>query len=673
LEDYVMDLYLDTTPPPVEKVAAEAKLSDSADSWPREVLKELLHQHPYLGSYEINPVMQRVDGEQGYGTGFFLVHNRSEQPVLGGGTKAQVASQGVKFTRIPIIIRSTKLQPLDIFLTPQGDTQPLTDERVRASLFRPQVFDSIKKSPGDAPMAEQLYPPTSRQHAMTGGQVIDANMTSQTKTSSVKPKFLMQAIKETISSADILAVSGELQKNAHLARSLASNKAAKPFLQFLGGLEPASATEVEKTAVASVMPDVIQIERDGERYIYKEAASSEFDPEVAESDRHTLAEQAGEDLVAAVDRTGAATISTNPVVHNNLEDEEISPIDYFGQYKVKTKDGREIMGWVFPTVLDFDGTELPWKIFSNGSQANVQAEMVGSFAGKSTNVIQGKPEGYGFFFHVTSTGSVIALHPVEIQGRSGDGYMAESMMGDPITITFNSDVRAPTRIGEGAVVLPSTMRWSPLGKERVQLIDNAADFLKTSMVKGASSQVRIISDKMTWSFSGPPIEKVAHRWREQLHAGDAMFVACSLGLHPDFATNTLVKAAQEGSVMVHGCRPLGTRKEKLATAREEVLELMRLIPRGGHLLKEAAALEDVTTVDRVLSLGFLNPENVQTFIHWLPDLEESLSKLAGILLAVRLGLEDLPEDTVKSAMERLDEVVSGLKKLVFRQKKSPTA
>jgi hypothetical protein len=44
-----------------------------------------------------------------------------------------------------------------------------------------------------------------------------------------------------------------------------------------------------------------------------------------------------------------------------------------------------------------------------------------------------------------------------------------------------------------------------------------------------------------------------------------------------------------------------------------------------------------------------------------------VKKLAALLLASRLGLEDIPESAAKSAMVRVDEVVSGLKKLVFRR------
>ncbi len=662
------DLYLDTSPPPVEKLASETQLSDTADSWPREALKALLEQHPYIGTYETNPVMQKTDGEQGYATGYFQVHNSSATTLMGPGTKAQMAAQGVRFLRIPIIIKSGKLQPFDVFIDAKGNPFPLTDERIRSALFRPQVFDAARTSSGDTGMGGQLYPPTSRQHAMTGGQVVDA---SQTKLSSVKPQFLLEHIAGSINAGDIARLERMLEKDAQLSRALVHNEVALPFLQFIGSIEPVTAHDVEKVASASIPPTVLQIERDGERYLLKMANDEMFEPEVDAIDRHDAVSLAGEDVVAAADEAGAATISTNPVVHEALEDEEIALVKQFGQYRVKTRDGKEIMGWVFPTVLDYDGESMPFMIFTNGSASAVQPEIVGSFAGRDTNIIKGKPEGYGFFYRVTSTGGVIAFQPTEIRtvmsDEDGVAFMAETMMGEPIKLRLNKAVKAPTMVGDTECAMPADVQWAPLGKEVTPLIENAADFVKTASARRAGSVVQIISDKSTWSFRGRPIEKVAHRWREGLGAGDALFMTCCLGLDPQHGINTLIKAARAGSVSVDGCRPIRPFAEKVAAAREESRKLFEGLSPRPLLLKEAAALEDVTTVDKVLSLGFLNPENVQTFVGWLPELEEALSRLAGLLIAVRLGLEDVPENSVKSAMERLNEVVTGLKKLVFRQ------
>jgi len=662
------DLYLDTTPPVVEKLASETRLSETADTWPREALKALMEQHPYVGTYETNPVMQKVDGEAGYGTGYFQVHNKSATTLQGPGTKAQMAAQGVRFLRIPIIIKSSKLQPFDVFIDAKGNPSRLSDERLRAALFRPQVFDAARTSSGDTGMGGQLYPPTSRQHAMSGGQVVDA---AQTKLSSLKPEFLLEHIAHTINAGDLLRMQQMLEKDAHLTRALVHNEAALPFLQFLGEVEPMTSADVEKVASASIPPTVLQVERHGEFYRLKMANGEMFEPTVDDIDRNTAVDMAGEDTVTIADKTGAATISSNPVVHAALEDEEIGPIERFGQYRVKTKDGKEVMGWVFPNVLDYDGVTLPFALFTNGSASAVQAQIVGSFAGRDTNIIKAKPEGYGFFYRVTTTGGVMAFQPTEINStirdEKGVGYLCETMMGEPVTIRFDSKLKAPVKLGDSEAMLPEDVRWAPLGKTVTPLIEDAKEFVKKASARQAGSIVQIVSDGNTWSFRGRPLEKVAHEWRESLHGGDATFMAAVLGLEPEFAVNTLVKAAQVGSVVVEGCRPIGTYAEKVAEAREEARGMWAELPRISPLLKEAAALDDVTTVDKVLALGFINPENVGTFVGWLPDLEDALSRLAGLLMATRLGLEDVPEDSVKSAMERLDEVIIGLKKLVFRQ------
>ena len=91
------------------------------------------------------------------------------------------------------------------------------------------------------------------------------------------------------------------------------------------------------------------------------------------------------------------------------------------------------------------------------------------------------------------------------------------------------------------------------------------------------------------------------------------------------------------------------------------------LPPKYDLLKEAARLNDVNTVDKVLSLGFLTPENLSTFVEYIPDFEEVVQKLAYLLMGVRLGLPQPPEQTVKSAMERVEEVCRALKELMYQK------
>ena len=86
-----------------------------------------------------------------------------------------------------------------------------------------------------------------------------------------------------------------------------------------------------------------------------------------------------------------------------------------------------------------------------------------------------------------------------------------------------------------------------------------------------------------------------------------------------------------------------------------------------QLFKEAATIGDPTAVDTVLSLGFLNPENLNTFISYLPVIEDAQAKMCDVLLASRLGtLIDTPEGAIERAVRSTEAVLEGLKALAFQ-------
>ena len=82
------------------------------------------------------------------------------------------------------------------------------------------------------------------------------------------------------------------------------------------------------------------------------------------------------------------------------------------------------------------------------------------------------------------------------------------------------------------------------------------------------------------------------------------------------------------------------------------------------MLKEAASLDYPLSVDRVLSIGFLNPENVSTFVSYLPEFEDTLSKLSELLIASRLGLSNVDTGALERVTRHLDRVIDGLRELV---------
>jgi hypothetical protein len=72
---------------------------------------------------------------------------------------------------------------------------------------------------------------------------------------------------------------------------------------------------------------------------------------------------------------------------------------------------------------------------------------------------------------------------------------------------------------------------------------------------------------------------------------------------------------------------------------------------------------DEQTVDTVLSLGFINPENLAAFMQKLPTMRESEGYLGELLLLLRLGLQGIKEEPVRAALKSLNRVNEALESL----------
>ena len=72
---------------------------------------------------------------------------------------------------------------------------------------------------------------------------------------------------------------------------------------------------------------------------------------------------------------------------------------------------------------------------------------------------------------------------------------------------------------------------------------------------------------------------------------------------------------------------------------------------------------DKETVDSILSLQFMTPDNVGMYVDYIPELEKTINKVAEVLVAARLGMDDVKESAAKNAMSQLGAVLSGLANL----------
>ena len=655
----------------IPKMGMEARLSDKADEWPHEILQEAMKQHPYLGQYDVSPIMREVEDERGYALGFLTVRNKTTRLNTQAGQQlAQDA--GVRTIKVPVIVKEQRLKDLYVFQDSRGRSMPLNEFRVKQALFRPDLIDSWGRPPENVTMiGDQLIPPDRSERMTSGrGAIVEQG---EVKTSAARPELLIDAIAPTILQSDIDRMTTALNEDQILAHSLIKG-AAGVVLQKIASVEPMTVVDTAEAVLDAVEPNVAQLHRYGDTYMLKLANHAYYNPVVYEMDRIKAASALGEDAVAAADQNGVATLSDDSVVKEDLTTgSRVEKIERFGQYKVRDATDKEHIGIVFPSVVDFDGTQLPMAVFTNGSAHAIQSEIAGSPVASGTNLISGdKLEGDGFFYMLTQDGSAVAFTPGTIshtyEDKEGPGIGFEPVSGGKLKLRLTAGLKKPVHVGGGEYGIPASVQWCPMEGPALTLASEPTAFLKTAASLNRDDLVTIISDGSVWSFAGTPVEKLASEDRQFIPGHQAMFVASCLGMDPNYALKKLARAGQTNQpVEVHGCRQIVPLSERLAEAQEFAKEATASMPPKYLLLKEAAGLNDVNTVDKVLSLGFLTPENVATFVDFLPDMEEALQKLAYLLIAVRLGLPDVPENSVKSSMERLEEVCQSLKELVYRK------
>ena len=215
---------------------------------------------------------------------------------------------------------------------------------------------------------------------------------------------------------------------------------------------------------------------------------------------------------------------------------------------------------------------------------------------------------------------------------------------------------------------------------------SAASCWKQAKAASADTRLRIKAwEDGTCHLSGAAVEKIGsgtHSWR------DGLFWMAACGIKQAQAVGLLTEAARAGRhIDLYRVRPLSAIDDVVKEAEHRALAEIRVrqeLPEKTALLleavvleqafqtdaaaelfhgKEAAAAIGAQTVDAVLSLNFINPETVDTFVEGLPQLEEASSKLAQLSFATSLGLDGVDSTAVSRAMDSLETVIEGLKSL----------
>lgn len=721
----------------VKLASAQVTLPEDATTWPVEITQELYKQVPYVSDFNPSVVMDKVDAEQGYGFGTIIVENRTELPT--SATEKQRQQAGIRRLRIPIVIRARKLSPLDILVTEENKFVPLTEPRLRQNIFRAQSFDITSRSPGDSSIMGQLFPPYRQNYGMGGGianavgmgkmgsqeakvtppvpplaarleavlgispthkkeEVKQKEASSMVPNSSLGDKLgptikkmigqkktasLLTAIMPTITKADQLKFAAALD-SADLRYYYVQNATCKKIAEQILTLDTISSAKLAEWIPRNIQPDVLQISYVGgdKPYHVKTANCKCWAPQEYNINRGELLRNFGEKVAADVDTHGGVTITAKDGVSEEEVQVRSKPITEFGMYKVHTKDGRELVGYCFPNLIDLSGTKVPLCLFTNGSEAAFQSDIVGSSAGDGKNPPSTKPEAnsYGVFFRTTAGGEVEATVPLLMKTKVSDPQMGTRfLVEDPDGVTSYISTSPHVKkvvCVEGTCLLPGEWLWLPLGKNQTVVINESVEEEK-KQASTLDPQVTVdvrFDGVSTFSFSGEVVDKLASEQKNLIPLGDALFLLASLGTDLAYGSIKLGQAiTAQAPVSVRVGQGLKLAEETFAESFKSAQQTLSVI--GGikqNLFKEAAFIPNPVAVDTILALGFINSENLSTFLSYLPDLEDTQSKLCELLVASRVGLEDIPVGSLERSVKSLETVIEGLKLLAFQEGARPT-
>lgn len=642
-----------------EKLGMAIRLSDNVDNWQREISSEIYKHLPFLDGYTVNVLINRVSPERGYAFGSAQVSNRKESPQPEGPV-----------AHIPLLVTDRLLKPLDVFMF-EGKAMPLNEERLHEALFDGRTFETSARKPVDQGMVDQLYPPVRTNYGYGAGVTTGA---AAGGAGMGKFASLCSAIAPTVSEKDAEAMVDKIASDHQLTAAYQSNPA---FSESAMAIAKASRVSVEKTAtalVSSIKPTVVQFTKmaDG-NFKMKWANAEAFAPQEQMATPGEVGEMAGGDQLQALPAGESVTVGTEEA-ERSLDQPTPHEIKEFGRYEVQDESGQHRTGYVFP-VIGFDMVEMPLMLFSDGESYSLQDEVIGVRAQDAApGFPTGAPQGDGVFLYPRPDDSMVATMPLTVQNQMTDPegnvcHICETAMGEQLQLCVAPGLNTIQDLGDGKYAIPDSMQWMPLQNPiHLTATPGEAEQVKEAQLLPKRGVV-YSTGHGEFHVAGRPFEKLATEHIQFIDKAAAEFLLVSAGLTQPEAREKMAMAQRGERVEMDGLRTIIPLAEVHNQAIKEAHALLQTFPTDlrRDTIKLAAALEDSETADKILAMNFINPENVAIFASYLPMLDQSVQKLAEMLMAARMGMATLDEGALERAMNNLEQVIQGLKSLEQKQ------
>lgn len=638
------------------------KLDSDTAAWPEEIIQKLRERAPKTSGMSTMVKFMKKDDENGTATGSIIL-NSADTAVV-----------------IPVIIKEFMLYPLDVMIA-KRKILPLTPDYLETVMSNNEVFKKIEEYPTygglgrfeDANLWNAVYPPSLGRYAYASAGYPVMDMISDTLDGT--------PLLEWVKANPEYAVG--FHKHGHM-----------DLIKKVAHLKPVNMNEYMQSAEKLIPKNIKMLAYDGpNKYSILSSSDKVFSPAIDKTDRvgamqflSTISDHA-EDDINDVDQNGEKLLMLpeggEGVFLAKSHQDVVEEAKEFGVYTVKNKNGVSIEGVVVPHVIDFNQDRVDVKLFLGNTMSTVQNNIWGVRAVNS----RFHPEWScpragqtGTFVYQPDKKHAVATIPVTIRSVCDDcgiiKIKAADTTGRPYHLAIASKMGLK-RIGvlpEGDYLIPKEMRWTVM--EGFGEVTNSAYSYAVKTAGGTltSTPVKLSPNGYElYSLRGVNKYASAAGWdHTNLSRVQAKFLLASLGCGNEKIAEAFKTAKFRGVADIHGLNFLPLKSEKIASNIPKAQAAMKIAAiLRKDCIKEASYIDNSQTVDALLSLNFISPDNISKFVGKIPHFKGTISNLASALIASRLGLTDIPEEACTVAMGKLVEVVDGLERLRASQEVAP--
>jgi len=316
--------------------------------------------------------------------------------------------------------------------------------------------------------------------------------------------------------------------------------------------------------------------------------------------------------------------------------------DTDGFYKVHTSNGVDEGLFVHQSITPNGKFEKCGTFIGSKGYARVD-----SVNGVKTSTIRSNEirNGMTGLFKISDDDLSVFVGPVMITkvATVNDTVYVDGIQGlESVKLVLQPGIKKVARVGE-QVFIPRNSKF--YGTR------NTVKIVKPQMTKMAEKVIVLRSDLNGFTLQGPQIDFKGACVDENMTS----FALAAEGLIADKIDGLLKEAKKSGMVAIH-------LNKSTTIANDSITEKIKSLP--VNMLKLAFDVsQDQYTLDKVLSVNFITPENIKTFVDRIPDFNDLLKMLTKMLYAVRLGQKSIDEGKLQSTIRGLDKIIDGLKEV----------